>query len=173
MNVKITSPIMSKQADAYVIKNPKETQNAHTITNTDEAARILNVSGEASINELKNFLKGYDLTSISTNELAKIGSKLQESGLIDRGVAAQFVSGNMACDSNGQQTDKDVKFNAIAMFNQMLTENQDYARANPASAAQDSFKYVTQALLGANKVTNALSYFAHSSQNNLSVSERA
>ncbi|VVM47068.1 hypothetical protein PS662_00586 [Pseudomonas fluorescens] len=173
MNVIIRTAVLSKQADAYFIKNPYETQNARTITDAKDAAGALNLTSDTMIGELKNLIKGYDFTSISTNELAKIGSKLYEVELIDRRVAGQFISGNMTYDEYGFQTEKDVKYNAIAMFNQMLGDTQAYASTWPMYAHQESFKVVLKALEGANQVINALSYFSHSTRKDLSVSIQA
>jgi hypothetical protein len=75
----------------------------------------------------------------------------------------------MTTDKYGHQTERDVKYNAIAMFNQMLGDNKAYARTWPMYAHQESFKVVTRALLGANQAVNALSYFSNSAINNLSV----
>jgi hypothetical protein len=172
MNVLIRIPALSMQADAYVIKNPYETKNVHTITNAADAADVFGLASRSAIGELKDLIRGYDFTSISTNELARIGSRLRELDLIDRHVAAAFVSGNMAFDKNGYSTERDVKYNAIAMFNQMLSDNKAYARAWPMYAHQESFKVVTSKLLGANQVINALSYFSTSTGNDLSVSIR-
>jgi hypothetical protein len=79
----------------------------------------------------------------------------------------------MATDKNGHQTEKDAKYNAIAMFNQMLGDNKAYAREWPMYAHQESFKIVTRMLLGANQAINALSYFANSSGNDLFISIQA
>lgn len=170
MNLSIRTPVLSMQADAYVIKNPYETKNAHTITNVTDAADVLSLKSESAIGALKEMIRGFDFTSISTNELARIGSKLSELELIDEDVACAFVSGSMAFDKNGRSTGRDVKYNAIAMFNQMLGDNKAYARAWPMYAHQESFKVVTRMLLGANQAINALSYFANSNKNDLSVS---
>lgn len=170
MSVIIKTHALSKQADAYVIKNPYETTNVHTITDARDAVGVLNLTSDILIGELKNFIKEYDFTSISTNELARVGSKLYESGLVDGHVAGQFISGNMAFDEFGNQTEKDVKYNAIAMFNQMLGDTQAYASTWPMYAHQESFKVVMRALLGANQVINALSYFANSTGGDLSIS---
>lgn len=170
MNVIIRAAVLSKQADAYVINNPHETKNAHTISSANDAASVLKLTGEASLTELKNLIRGCDFTSISTNELARIGSKLSELGLIDDHVSSHFISGNMAYDKYGHQTEKDVKYNAIAMFNQKLEDNKAYATSWPMYAQQESFKEVARALLGANQVINALFYFAHSDSSALSIS---
>ena len=173
MDVIIRTPALSMQADAYVIKNPYETKNSHTITKASDAADVLNLTSESEIEALKELIKGCDFTSISTNQLARIGSRLSELDLIDEHVACAFISGNMATDKNGHQTEKDVKYNAIAMFNQMLGDNKAYAREWPMYAHQESFKIVTRKLLGANQVINALSYFANSSGNDLFISVQA
>ena len=173
MNVSIRTPVMSMQADAYVIKNPYETKNAYTITNAIDAADALSLKSESAIGALKDMIRGCDFTSISTNELARIGSRLFELELIDEDVACVFISGNMATDKNGHQTEKDVRFNAIAMFNQKLGDNKAYARAWPMYAHQESFKIVTRMLLGANQAINALSYFANSARNDLFISIQA
>jgi hypothetical protein len=173
MHVTIRTPALSMQADAYFIKNPKETKNAFTITSAQVAADVLSLSDKSSMGELKDLIRGYDFTSISTNELAQIGSKLCELNLIDDHVACMFISGNMATDKYGHQTEKDVKYNAIAMFNQMLDDNKAYARTWPIYGYQESFMVVTRALLRANQAINALSYFSHSSRDDLSVSIHA
>jgi hypothetical protein len=170
MNISIRTPVLSMQADAYVIKNPYETKNAHTITNATDAADVLSLKSESAIGALKDMIRGCDFTSISTNELARIGSRLCELELIDEHVACAFISGSMAFDKNGLSTGRDVKYNAIAMFNQMLGDNKAYAREWPMYAHQDSFKTVTRMLLGANQAINALSYFASSDRNDLSLS---
>jgi len=165
----------SKQANAYVIKNPNQATNSFTVTDKGKAAATLKLSGEDNINQLKNVLKDYDMTSISTNDLAKVGILLYQNGLIDQSVVSQFISGNMAFDANGQQTDKDVKFNAIAMFNEMLSDTKEVAKANPqfGISGQDGYKAALQSLVGANQVINALAYFAKSTHSNISVSEQA
>lgn len=173
MNVSIRTPVLSMQADAYVIKNPYETKNAYTITNATDAADVLSLKSESAIGALKDMIRGCDFTSISTNELARIGSRLSELELIDEDVACVFISGNMATDKNGHQAEKDVKFNAIAMFNQKLGDNKAYARAWPMYAHQESFKIVTRMLLGANQAINALAYFASSARNDLFISVQA
>jgi TRAP-type uncharacterized transport system substrate-binding protein len=165
----IRMPVLSMQADAYFIKNPREIKNAYTVTSAADAAGILGLTSESLLDELKELIRESDFTLISTNELARIGSRLSELDLIDRHVASVFISGNMTTDKYGHQTERDVKYNAIAMFNQMLGDNKAYARTWPMYAHQESFKVVTRALLGANQAVNALSYFSNSAINNLSV----
>lgn len=172
MNVIIKTAALSKQADGYLIKKPGETTNAHTIVSAERAANVLKLTGETSIKALKELIKGSDFTSISTNELARIGTALGELGLIDEHVACLFISGDMATDKNGHQTKRDVKYNAIAMFNEMLDDNRAYAK-NPMYANQESFKIVTRALVSVNQAINALSFFAYSSRDDLSVSVQA
>lgn len=173
MNVSIRMPVLSMQADAYFIKNPKETTNAYTVTTAQDAAEVLNLTSGSLISELKNLIRDCDFTSISTNELSRVGSRLLELDLIDGHVASIFTSGNMATDKSGHQTERDVKYNAIAMFNQMLDDNKANLRAWPLYAHQESFKLVTRALLGANQTINALFYFADSSRDDLAISIHA
>ncbi|MDQ3202476.1 MAG: hypothetical protein M3Q94_09975 [Pseudomonadota bacterium] len=172
MNISIRTPALSMQADGYLIKNPQQTKNAHTITDVKNAVDVLKLTNDSLISDLKELIRGVDFTSISTNELARIGGALGRMGLVDKHVACSFISGNMAVDKFGQQTEKDVKYNAVAMFDEMLEDNKAYARAWPMYANQESFKLVTMALLGANQVVNALSFFAHSNGDDLSISIR-
>jgi hypothetical protein len=64
------------------------------------------LKGEGLIGDLKELIRGHDFTSISTNELAKVGSKLYESDLISEHVVCIFISGNMTTDKKGHQTEK-------------------------------------------------------------------
>lgn len=173
MHLTVRVPALSMQADAYFIKNPQETKNAFTITNAQVAGDVLKLTDKTLIDELKELIKGHDFTLISTSELAQIGSRLSELNLIDDHVADMFVSGNMTTDKYGHQTEKDVKYNAIAMFNQMLDDNKSYARTWPIYGYQESFMVVTRALLRANQAISALSYFSHSSRDDLSISIKA
>ncbi|MBZ9784502.1 hypothetical protein K9857_23465 [Pseudomonas sp. REP124] len=166
MNVNL--PALSMRSDPYFIKNPDETTNNFTKKNVEDAAETLELKSELSIDELKEMLKGYDFTSISTNELADVGSLLVKSGLIDGDVSMFFIFGNKETDETGHQTGKDVKFNAVAMFNQMLGDRQE-SELN----AIKSFREISSHLTRANHVLAALSYFANSSQTSLSVNVEA
>ena len=170
-----TALTTSKQSSGYVVKNPHQVTNSFTIRDQDKAAATLKLSGKDQINQLKDFLKNYDMTSVSTNDLIKIGSMLYQNGLINEQVDAEFISGNTATDANGQQTDKDVKFNAIAMFNEMLADTKGVAAANPefAMESQKGYQVALHSLIGANQAINALAYFSHSPHSNLSVNEQA
>lgn len=166
MNISISTQALSMKADAYVVKNPHETKNAYTKTDVRTATDALSLTGDFSIAELKSSLKEYDFTSVSTNELANIGSLLYHNGLIGKDMVHFFISGNMAFDERGHQTEKDVKFNAIAMFNQML----DHRQTLGGSESAVGFHEITRGLLRVNHAIGALSYFAGSDQNDLSVS---
>ena len=161
-------PALSMKADPYFVKNPLETTNSYTKTNVDDAVDTLKLGGKLSIDELRNSLKGYDFTSVSTYELSQAGSLLFENGLIGYDEAHFFTSGSMAIDDAGHQTGKDIKFNAIAMFNQMLDERLAHGRTEAAG-----FHQITRGLTRANHVLAALSYFAGSGQNDLSISIKA
>ncbi|WP_053162016.1 hypothetical protein [Pseudomonas sp. P1.8] len=112
--------------------------------------------------ELKESIKEYDFTSISTRELAMVSFLLHENGLINDSASLIFSTGNGAYDERGHQTGKDVKFNAIAMFNQMLEET--------LAAGTPGFKEYTKGLIQVNQVLGALSYFVNSAQSDLFVS---
>lgn len=173
MKLTIATPVMSKQSPAYTIKNPKETQNAHSVKSATDAACILHVSGADEINKLKDMIKELDFTSISTNELSKIGAKLYKMGLIDRGAVSFFIGGNRAFDADGQQTERDVKFNAIAQCNEMFNDTKQHGKDYPYVASQQGYQHALKSLLSANQAINALFYFANSAQRDLSVHERA
>lgn len=164
----VNYPALSMKADAYFIKNPLEVTNSYTKTTAEDASDVLALNGKLSLDELKNSLKGYDFTSVSTYELAKVGSLLRENGLIDNYVSIIFTSGSMATDDNGHQAGADVKFNAIAMLNQMLEERLEHGATEAAG-----FHEFTKGLIRANHVLGALSYFASSVQSDLSISIQA
>jgi hypothetical protein len=153
------------KSDGFVIKNPFETVNGFTKTTADDAIHALNLTSELSIENLKSSLREYDFSSVSGHELAMAGSLLYESGLIGDEVAHFFTSGRRAYDETGHPTGTDVKFNAIAMFNEMLVDRL----ANSEGEAK-GFHEITRGLIRANRVLGALSYFANSAQSELSVS---
>ncbi|MCP2019848.1 hypothetical protein [Pseudomonas laurylsulfatiphila] len=164
----INYPALSMKSDAYFIKNPLEVTNSYTKTNADDAVDVLKLNDKLSLQALKDSLKGYDFTSVSTYELAMVGSLLRESGLIDKYVSIIFTSGSMATDENGHQAGAHVKFNAIAMLNQMLEDRLSHGTTEAAG-----FHEFTKGLIRANHVLGALSYFANSVQSDLSVSIQA
>jgi hypothetical protein len=94
---------------------------------------------------------------------------LYRNGLIDEYMTDFFISGNMAFDERGHQTERDVKFNVIAMFNQKLEERLVIGRSEYASG----FHEITRGLLRANHAIGALSYFSGSNQHDLSVRIKA
>lgn len=164
----INYPALSMKADAYFVKNPLEMTNSYTKTNADDAGDVLKLNDKLSLEELKDSLRGYDFTSVSTYELAMAGSLLFEHGLLGDDVAHFFTSGRRAYDETGRPTGTDVKFNAIAMFNQMLEE-----RLADGDAQAEGFHRITKGLIQANHILGALSYFANSAQSDLSVSIQA
>ncbi|PYY72000.1 hypothetical protein CRX42_03200 [Pseudomonas jessenii] len=167
MNVNF--PALSMKADAYVVKNPLETTNSYTKKNAEDAVVVLKLFDESSLGELKDSLRGYDFTSVSTNELTKIGQTLYHDGLIDIYMYDFLSLGNMAFDEFGHKAETDVKFNAIAMFNPRLEERQAIGRSESASM----FHEITRALVRVNHVLGALSFFANTTQNHLAVNIEA
>lgn len=61
----------TKASNPFQIKNPEQVVNKFTITEEAKAADTLKLSKQESIDDLKVFLKDYDMTSITTNELKK------------------------------------------------------------------------------------------------------
>ncbi|TDV63304.1 hypothetical protein [Pseudomonas sp. LP_7_YM] len=175
MSVLLTAAEMrlTKQANAYQIKNPNQVETEFTITSESKAAQTLKLNDQSKINDLKDFLKSYDMTNISTDELKKVGAELYKNGLIDDNVFSSFIGGDRAFDVNGEQTDTDKKFNAIAMFNEMLADNTAYNNEYPQYANQDSAIVARQGLIGANQAISALAYFANSGNSTLAVHEKA
>lgn len=174
MAVTLTAQQMqhTKASNAYEIKNPQQTKNSFTIKDASEAAKALNLGKQEQISQLKDFLKGYDMTSISTDELKTVGAKLYEHGLIDTDTFTVFITGDGATDANGQQAHTDVKFNAIALFNERRDDHVAYF-ANDHYSDKTFAASTIRGLTHANQAINALAYFANSSHDTLLVSERA
>jgi hypothetical protein len=162
---------MSKQTDAYVIKNPNQVTNAFTITEASEAVDALKTGDQEKISQLKDFLKDYDMTSISTAELKKVGRRLLDEGMISERAFGMFISGDGASDANGRQTNTHVKFNAIALFNEKLEDTKAFFKSEPAVARQDGAMDHLQGMIDANQAVAALAYFVKSSNNDFSINE--
>lgn len=147
--------------------------NRFTIKNEALAEKTLSEAGFTRIQALKAYVRQLDMTSISTKELAELGSKLYEYGLISEGVVGHFIDGRGDSDAFGQSTNRDVKFNAIALFNQKYEGYFKVMKDLPGVVGQDCFKSVGPSIIGANHVLSALSFFASSSQSDISFSDRA
>ncbi|MCY1177932.1 hypothetical protein D9M73_182580 [compost metagenome] len=173
MKLTIAPPVMSKQWDAYKIKNPHETQNEHSVKSTQDAAKILNISTPEQINELKVMIKDFDLASTSTYELKVVGRKLYDAGFIDEGTWGFFISGDGAFDENGFQTKMDVKFNAIALAKEKYEGTKQYGEAYSYGKSEPAHVNDLKALLSANKRVGALYFFANAERSELSFYERA
>jgi hypothetical protein len=61
----------TKASNPFQIKNPEQVVNTFTITEESKASDTLKLRKQESIDDLKAFLKDYDMTSITTNELKK------------------------------------------------------------------------------------------------------
>lgn len=171
--INITKNQTSKAADGYLIKNPIQVKTKFSVNSESEAATSLNIKDQTKTNEIKSFLKNYDMTNISTNELKKVGETLFNNHLINDNVYSSFIGGNMAFNDKGEQTDLDVRFNAVAMFNEILTDNDNFRSGSPQYAGQSSAMYAREGLVGVNQAINALAYFTSSSGENLSIHEKA
>ncbi|NUT75329.1 hypothetical protein HNO86_09770 [Pseudomonas sp. C1C7] len=168
MNVYFSN--QSMRSDPYLIKNPLETTNSFTKTNVDDAVDALKLksNSELSLEDIKETLKKYDFTSISTKELAEVGSLLFKNSLIGGVVAHFFTSGRMAYDDAGLPAGTDVKFNAVALFNEMLDDRLTHKRTEA-----EGFHELTRNLTQANHILGALSYFVNSPQGDISVNIEA
>lgn len=173
ITLNVSYPPLSKQTDAYSIKNPQQVTNAFTITEASEAADTLKLGDQEKISQLKEFLKDYDMTSISTAELKKVGRRLFDDGMISERAFGMFISGDGASDANGRQTNTHVKFNGIALFNEQLEDTVAYFKTDPRISKRDGAMDHLRSMVEANQAINALAYFVKSAHSNLSVNERA
>ncbi|MBA6041532.1 hypothetical protein SAMN03159398_04954 [Pseudomonas sp. NFPP02] len=174
MDMRVVMPnALSKQADAFVIKNPEKTTNTFTFTEESKAVDELRVWQQTHLADLKQFLKSYDMTSISTDELKVVGRRLYESNIIDANAFGVFTFGDGAFDANGKQTNTQVKFNAIALFNEKLDDYLDFVKSNPSVGRSQGIPEYIKGMVDANRAINALAYFSNSSKNDLSVEEHA
>ena len=161
------------KAFVTTIQHPQEMNNQFTIKNEALAEKTLSEAGFTRIQALKAYVRQLDMTSISTKELAELGSKLYEYGLISEGIVGHFIDGRGDSDASGQSTNRDVKFNAIALFNQKYEGYLKVMKDLPGVVGQDCFKSVGPSIVGANHVLSALSFFASSSQSDISINDRA
>lgn len=161
----------SKATSAYLIKNPGEVKNAFTPPDESKVADVLKTGTQKEISELKIFLKDYDMSSISTDELKKVGRRLYDSGVIDVEAFGMFIAGDLANDEKGRPTNTHVKFNAIALFNERLKDYDNFLIDNPKLATQDNLAW-RRGMLIANQAVGALAYFANASHDNFSIDEQ-
>ena len=174
MDMRVTIPnVRSMQTNAIVIKNPDKVTNAFTITDESKAVDELRMWRQDELADLKDFLKKYDMTSISTDELKKVGRRLFESNILDEQAFFIFISGDGASDANGRQTNTHVKFNAIALFDEKLEDYLAFVKSNPDVGRSQGIPEYIQGMIDANRAINALAYFANSPKNDLSVEEHA
>lgn len=163
----------TKASNPFQIKNPGQVTNQFTITEASKAAETLKLSDSKEIVELKAFLKKYDMTSISTDELKVVGSLLYKNEMISRRAFGMFISGDGASDANGKQTDTHVKFNAIALFNEKLEDTIAHFNSDPAIPRREGATDYLQGMVDANHAINALAFFINSNSSHLSIDERA
>ncbi len=164
----------SKASPGYVIKNPNKVITDFTVTNEAKAAKALNIESKEQIIDLKQFLKGYDMTRISTDERKIVGRKLFENDLITEEAFSVFLYGSMAFDKNGRQTDTHVKFNAIALFDERLEDHKGFLESYSDQAKREKgFLPWKEGMTIANQAINALAYFIKSSRYDLSIDEKA
>jgi hypothetical protein len=162
----------TKASNAFQIQHPEKVENKYTIKEASVAADTLKLREQEEIESLKVFLKDYDMTSITTNELKKVGSRLYNSGLIDGEAFHIFISGLGAFDANGQQAETDVKYNAIALFDEKLEDYLSFIESHPNVKRSQGIPEYIQGMISANHAINALAHFVNSSKNSLTLDER-
>lgn len=163
----------TKATNPYQIKNPGQVKNQFTITEASKAAETLKLDDNKNILELKNFLKSYDMTSISSDELRAVGRQLYKNDMISYRSFGMFITGDGASDASGRPTNTHVKFNAIALFNEKLEDTLAFFEAEPALAKSEGAGDHLQGMVDANHAINALAYFVNSQGHSFSVDERA
>ena len=164
----------SKRDPGYTIREPQKVVTDFTVKNDVQAAEALNLISNDQIADLKDFLKEYDMTYITNMELKEVGSKLFDAGLISDQAFSVFIQGTRAVDENGHQADLNVKFNAIALFDQRLEEQTAWLPTFSAKTKQEPlFVPWREGMIIANRAINALAYFANSSGKNFTIDKRA
>ncbi len=161
----------TKASHPYPIKNPNQVVNGFTVKEESIAAQTLKLKDEEKTAQLKDFLKGYDMASISTDDLKKVGSRLYDDGVIDEYAFGLFISGSGAFDADGKQTDTHVKFNAIALFNEKLENHLAYFEKNSKAGNTPGMVLWRNGLITANHVINAMAYFVNSSKSEVAINE--
>ena len=162
----------TKATNAYVIKNPEQITNKFTITEESVAADTLNLGETKKIADLKEYLKGFDMTAISSDDLRKVARRLFDNEMIDIHAFVIFAEGNLASGADGLPTETDVKFNAIALFNERLEDYNDFLENNPADVKEDTLRW-RRGMIDANHAIGALTYFVNSSSSDLKIHEQA
>ncbi|TFY87375.1 hypothetical protein DYL59_18640 [Pseudomonas kairouanensis] len=162
----------TKATNPFVIKNPDQVTNAFTSTDKQMAADKLKLTEREQIEEVKNLVRGHDMTSISSKDLREIGLALNRTGLIDDETFWVFSNALLATDENSKPTLQDVKFNALALFNERYEEYRDFLESNPRDVNKGTLEW-QQALVAANHAISALSYFSNSTRADLAIDERA
>lgn len=163
----------TKASNPFQIRNPERVTNQFTITEGDKAAQTLKLDDKEEIKSLKAFLKNYDMTSISTDQLKAVGRRLYKSEMISYRSFGMFIEGDGANDATGRPTDTHVKFNAIALFNEKLEHTLAFFKTEPSLARSEGATEHLQGMVDANHAINALAYFVNSNRNTLGIDELA
>ena len=163
---------LTKATQAYVVKNPNQVTNAFTVNDESVAAATLKLIDKEKIDDLKSFVKGFDMTSISSDDLKKVGRALYKNDIIDFESYGLFMSGNLTTDEKGYRINTDVKFNAIALFSERLEEYTTFLKDYPVHVNTFT-RGVQKGMITANHALAALAHFSVSARNDFFISERA
>lgn len=170
MNVTLNAAPITYTVKAYEVKNPNQMSNAFTATDEYMAAETLKLRDKEKIDELKYYVKDFDMTSISSQDLKKIGHILYRSDIINFQDYAMFMDGNLTEDEKGRRIDTHVKFNAIALFSERLEDYSAFLKKYPGDVNKHTLG-VRQGMITANRALGALTYFSNSARNGLFVDE--
>lgn len=163
----------ASRAHVDKILKPNEVVNQYTILNNEQADSAVANEGLKGVEELKAAVRGKDMTAISTRELAMLGSMLYRLGLAEDFAATVFVAGNSDCDRQGRPQNTDVKFNAIALFNQKYQEQREYGESQPNYSQDKELQAFTRGVKSANHILAVLSWFASSPADDLALNVKA
>ena len=171
MNVTLNTAPITNAVKAYEVKNPHQTSNAFTATDEYMAAETLKLRDKEQIDELKNLVKNFDMTSISSRDLKMLGGMLYRSDIIDFEGYELFMDGNLTADDKGRRIETHVKFNAIALFNERLEEYSTFLKKHPGDVNKFTLES-RQGMVTANRALGALTYLSNSARNGLLVDEK-
>lgn len=145
--------------------------STHQIRNDTEASKALGTNDAESLANFKEFVKGYDFTSITQKELAEISIKLYNNNLIDLETAGHLILGDANFNADGTQI-IDTKFNALELFSSNLEGQKKWA----SSATSVEGIYNSRAEVAkTNKAVGvlfSLAYFSNSNAFSIGVNEK-
>lgn len=126
MKINASDHLYSSQVESF-FRNERFTAPRAIGMQSEVTQEIINHKSQS----LRSDLAGYDLRSITPNELSKLAVKLFESGEISDNAASEFIS---ATREQGEQAGKDVKFDAIDYFEFKFSHIKKHGKNDPTLA---------------------------------------